>query len=449
MLISEALRIRHGDVVAFVGGGGKTTAMFQLARELAAQGKRVLVTTTTRLGPEQAEWPGIPHLQYEGAPDLVETVRTVLAAHPAVLLTGKLEAAKVSGLPPEVVDELAAVAVADHIVVEADGSRTLPFKAPAAHEPVVPSSTTCLVPVVGISVIGAPLDADHVHRPQLVAHLAGVQTGDRVTPRMIAQVLADPEGGLKSRPGRARTMMLVNQVESPEQLDAAREIAHLLLGRSREIEGVAIGAVQDVTHPIRETRRRVAAIVLAAGTGTRMGARVKQLLPWRGKMLIENAIDLALSSQVDETIVVLGARAEIIQPVVAARPVRITLNPEWAQGHSTSIRTGLRAVTSETDAAIFVNADQPLLTHEIVDAVVQRYAETDAEIIAPRYAGRRGSPVLFRRSHFDELGNLHGEEGGREVLAKHTVAFVDFAQADAALDVDTPEDYERLLGTNS
>ncbi len=208
--------------------------------------------------------------------------------------------------------------------------------------------------------------------------------GDPVTPLMVARVLAHADGGLKNKPGLARVIGLVNQVETDSQLNAARELARLLLAH-KEIGGVAIGATQ-AGNPIRETHRRVAAIILAAGAGTRMGGRIKQLLPWRGKTLIEHAIDIATQSPAHETIVVLGSYAELIRPVVAASPARVVLNQSWEGGQATSIRAGLNALAPEIDAAMFINADQPLLTSDAINAILQRYREMDASIIAAEYA---------------------------------------------------------------
>jgi CTP:molybdopterin cytidylyltransferase MocA len=268
--------------------------------------------------------------------------------------------------------------------------------------------------------------------------------GDAVTPTVVARVIAHSQGGLKSKPHAARAIALINQVENEMQLDAARVIARLLLGY-KEFSAVAIGAVRD-ENPIRETHRRVAAILLAAGGGTRMPGRIKQLLPWRGKTLIENAIGIAASSRAAETIVVLGAHADEIRAAIQGAPARVALNRDWETGHASSIRAGLNALGREIDAAIFVNADQPLLTTEVIDRVIQRYYETGAPIVVPLYAGKRGSPVLFDRVHFDELMSLRGEEGGRELLGKYRdqIGFVEFADARFALDIDTPEEYERV-----
>lgn len=458
MLLSHSLRTQPKDVVAFVGGGGKTTAMFRLADELVAQGRRVITTTTTRIFAAQIKL--APHhlnfpLTKGGTKgDFISRVRSELSAHPHILITGETndegrrsqkrsEGDKAFGIPPELVDELIAMDEVDTVIYEADGSRMRPFKAPASHEPVLSDRTTILIPVIGISAVGATLDDEHVHRPEIVAQLAGAKSGERVTVDMIARVITHRQGGLKGKPSGARAIVLLNAVESDEQLESVRDLARLVL-ESDEIEGVAIGSARD-ENPIRETHRRVAAIITAAGAGVRMQGRIKQLLPWRGKTLIENAIEIARQSDVNETIVVLGAHADEIRQVIREPRARVVVNPDWAEGHASSIRAALDAISPTMDAAIFINADQPFLTPTVVNGIIQRYRETDAEIIAPTYAGKRGSPVLFRRIHFDELRSLRGEQGGRELLARYAdrVEHVEFQDAWLGVDVDTVEEYER------
>jgi len=462
MLIRESLRIQPKEVIALVGGGGKTTAMFRLAEELVAQGKRVITTTTTRIFAAQINLAPFclslaAPLDKRGWGDL----RVALKSHPHILIVGETDAEqKALGVPREFVDELIALNEIDAVVYEADGARMRPFKAPAAHEPVIAASTTLFIPVVGIRAIGAPLDEKNTHRPEIIARVGNTELGQPISSELVARVVSHPGAGLKDKPRGARVIALVNQVESKEHLGSARDIARRLL-QNGEIEAVAIGAVQSESNPIRETHRRVAAIITAAGAGTRMQGRVKQLLPWRGKTLIENAIELATQSEANEMLVVLGAHAEEIQKHLAkssdgsravessdvgARPAYI-LNPGWQEGHASSIRSALDALPPQIDAAIFMNADQPLLTSTVINKIIQRYRETDASIIVPSYAGRRGSPVLFRRVHFAELRALRGEQGGRELIAQYAerVERVDFDDARMGVDVDTMEEYSLLL----
>ena len=154
-----------------------------------------------------------------------------------------VEQDKVQGVSPALLDRIAAQPAVDALIVEADGSRRLPFKAPAAHEPVIPASATIVVPIVGLDVLGQPLDAEHVHRPEIVAELTGAALGDPVTPAMIAAVLAHPQGGAKDVPPAARLIPFLNKAEDEATLAAAREIARLLLKQPR-IDSVLIGAAQ-------------------------------------------------------------------------------------------------------------------------------------------------------------------------------------------------------------
>ncbi len=460
MQIYQSFRIQPKEVVAFVGGGGKTTAMFRLADELAARGQRVITTTTTRIFAAQIKLAPYcltcPHLASpvhrggNGRGEWGEVV-AALADHPHTLIIGETnEEGKAFGIAPEVVDEIAQLDEVDALLYEADGSRMRPFKAPADHEPVIAHSTTLLVPVVGIHALGQPLDGAHVHRAEIVARLAGAHLGDPITPLTITRVVASERGGLKGLPSHARVIALINQVESETDLAAARHIARLLMGYDI-VEAVAIGAVRAAT-PIHETHRRVAALVTAAGASTRMQGRVKQLLPWRGVTLIENALECVAQSQVDEKVLVLGAHWEEIRAAIENTPAvrrgkswRALLNQQWEEGHASSIRVGLSALLPHTDAAIFINADQPFLTPQVIDALIQRYRETDAPIVRAVYAGKPGSPALFNRAFFSELAALEGDEGGRAIIAQHLeqVERVDFDDARLGFDVDTIEDYQR------
>lgn len=444
MKLSRALGLGGKDVVAFVGGGGKTTAMFRLAEELTAQGKRVVTTTTTRIFAAQILL-APKHIFVESAAQALRDARAAIRNAPHVLLVGATnEQGKAFGVEPALIDQLITIEEINAVLVEADGSRMRPFKAPAEHEPVIPTTTTLLVPVVGINIIDRPLDAAHVHRAERVAQIANISAGTILQNEHIARVLGDARGGLKDRPAHARVIPLVNQVENAEQLKNARAIAEQLL-QNDKIDAVAIGAVKNAASPIAQLVSRVAAIILAAGGSTRMRGAVKQLLPWGDTTFVGNAIRAAKNSRTSEIVVVTGNRAEQVEREALASGADVVFNADWETGRASSIRAGIGALRANSRAAIFINADQPFLNARVLDTIVEKFFETGAPIVVPTYEGKTGSPVLFARELFQELCALQGEQGGHELLEKYRdlLVRVDIAERNAALDLDTPEEYEQ------
>ncbi len=252
MTLVEALGVSGNDVVALVGGGGKTTAMFRLARELTERGGCALTTTTTRIFAAQIALAPA----HVAAPDATrESVTAARAAHRHVLVIGDPDGTgKVTGVSLDLFSRLRAWCPRVCLLNEADGSRTRPFKAPADHEPVIPIETTLVVPVVGADVFGKPLDVEHVHRPELVSTLSGAPLGVKITPGIVARLLAHPSGGCKNVPDGARVVALINKVETPADRELARETAVSLL-RESAIEAVVLAAVRSA-EPVLEVCSR-------------------------------------------------------------------------------------------------------------------------------------------------------------------------------------------------
>ncbi len=437
MNLARAWRIERKEIVALVGGGGKTSAMFRLGDDLAAAGWRVVLTTSTHLVADQVH--RVPHVIL---PPHLPMTNLLITSSPT-LVTGPIDSRinKAAGLPPALIDCLIPDLGVDAVINEADGARMLPFKAPAGHEPVISPGSTLVAPVVGVEAIGQALDAAHVHRPERVAALTGTEMGQTVTPETVAAVLTHPQGGLKSVPPGARVVVLINKVESAAQLETARRLADLLLACPR-IEAVAIGALRR-PEPIHELRSRAAVVVLAAGEARRFG-RLKQLEPFGEGTLLTHAVDTALDSRAGQVIVVLGCRADECRAALADRPVTVVINPDWAQGQSTSVRAGLAALAPHTGAVVFHLADQPGVTPAVIDALIARHAATLAPVVWPEYAGRRGNPALFDRVTFPQFQTLSGDVGARPVLLAYAgqglAERVAVDEAGVLVDVDTPQD---------
>ncbi len=455
MNLSYALRVPDRAVVAIVGGGGKTSALYRLAAELAepGHGRVLLMTTAKMLLPQEGQADGLfVHRVYGAIAERHEATLPYLrriAIAPDVLETA--EGWKLDSVPPDWPRRLAGLPRVANVLVEADGSRHLPLKAPAAYEPPIPPDADIVLVVVGLVALGQPLDKAHVHRPEQVAALTGQALGAPVTVDVVAGVLTHPEGGLKNVPPGARVVALLNGV-TDDTLETARSLARRILANDR-YEAVLIGAVQD-SDPVRERHVRLGAVVLAAGGARRFGA-AKQTLPWQGTTLVGHALSLAHASGAAETVLVTGAhQAEVEEAGEAWRgqhpsspPFTTVHNADWADGLSASVRTGLGALPERVQAALFLLADQPAVTPDLVQALVQRYVETGAPLVVPTFGGRRGNPTLFDRALWPELAQVTGDQGGRALIEQYRdrVEFVEVGEA-GALDVDTPEDYRRLVG---
>lgn len=462
-----ALGIRRGDVVSFVGAGGKTTAALRLMVELAKARQSVVFTTTTKiLEPVLA---GDERLVLSEQPEtILKIVPELLARHLKVFLAARqleetdsilnddpdypfpVRANKLQGVAPEMVDRLAAALPEPVILNEADGAKHRSLKAPAVHEPVVPVSTTLLVPMASLHVLGKPLSDEHVFRPELVAALSGTALGEPVTIDTVATVLIHPQGGLKGVPPQARVVPILNQWEGEAASAEAKEIAELVL-RHERIQRVVVASLRqadpvlDIIEIESLERPKVAAIVLAAGASTRYG-EPKQLLPVGGKTMLQHVVDIVLASPVDQTIVVLGHRASEIRATLKDAPADIVTNEEWEAGLSTSVQAGLRAVRPDVQAALFVLADQPAITPEIIAALLQCHRETGGPIVVPTYQGKRGNPTLFDRSLFAELMKVRDDQGGRQLIDMYgdRMQRVEVNSEAVLIDVDTEEDYNRF-----
>lgn len=215
--LATALHLGERNVVSLVGGGGKTTALFALGQQL---GGTTILTTTTKMGSKRhGGWPVMV-----GATD-AELVSAV-AKEGVVLAWAEVTDRLARGVAPEVCDRWSTMF--DHVVVEADGSRQRPFKAPESWEPVVPTSTTTLVACLGAQALGRPIN-EACHRPDVVARLAACEVDDALTPARAATVLLHAEGSRKGQPKNAEFAVAICQV--PPDHPSSHELIELLDNR--------------------------------------------------------------------------------------------------------------------------------------------------------------------------------------------------------------------------
>ncbi len=241
MKLWDALDLDAGappPVVAVAGGGGKSSLMYRLGIEAVASGRTAVIAGTTRFTGPKPPFPQLPRVEgEEGALD--EAVTRALQASPAVIaVPGHEPKARFAAMNIETVEAMARIESLGLLALEADGSRLRAFKAPGEHEPVIPPSATHVCVVVGLAALGAPLDDEHVHRPERVRAIVGDEPV--VTDEVIAAVLASEQGGRRSV-GDRHYAAVINQAD--RNLDAAQRLAEVV--RAAGVERVVVASLRD------------------------------------------------------------------------------------------------------------------------------------------------------------------------------------------------------------
>ncbi len=199
---------------------------------------------------------------------------------------------------------------------------------------------------------------------------------------------------------------------------------------------------RDVEHVPQAALRapRIAAIVLAAGLSTRMGAN-KLLADWRGKPLLRSTVEAALKSQARPVIVVTGHQAAKVEAALHGLPVTFAHNSEYAEGLSTSVKAGLRAVPANCDGALVLLGDMPRIALALIDRMIAAFSPADGRTICvATHEGKRGNPVLWARQFFSEIEEIAGDLGAKPLLVRHEELVCEIEAGEASLsDVDTPE----------
>ena len=436
--LAKALRVQRTDVLAFVGAGGKTTAMFLSAQ----QSRPCVITTSTHIFKSQAALAD-RHITVQPNEDVTNKLGDVLP-NETVLLTGQLilENDRLQALSPEQLQQVASLCQQKRLplFIEADGARMRSIKAPAGHEPAIPPFATVVTVVAGLSALGKPLTEEFVHRPEIFAALSGTQPGDAISAEAIAKVMLHPEGGLKNIPPQAHRNLVLSQAETIEQRSAANSISKLAMPL---FDQVITAQLQIESGQINAVTSKVAGIILAAGASSRLG-KPKQLELFLGKPFIRCIAEQALAAGLNPVIVVTGSLHDQIGAALADLPVQRVYNPEWALGQGTSVSCGVRALPDNVGAAIFMMSDQPQLRQELLRALVEQHQKNAAAVVAPLIAGKRANPVLFGWEAFPELANLTGEAGGRQVFHKFQVDYLEWFDGMMSIDIDTPEDLALL-----
>lgn len=266
MLISEALGLKEKAFISLVGAGGKSTLFNRLAEELLLKNRRMILTTTTKM----YTWQLAPFIKkgrlIEGHNE--ETIRESIEKYFSLKRKGgrlavigkKIEdneEEKISGPPPDWLDQWWEDKLADYFLIEADGAAGRSVKAPASHEPVIPLSTTNLVGVIGIDTLGLSLQEENVFRSEIFSRLTGLKLGEKIEIEALTLLICHPEGLFKGAPPGCRCHLFINKAEDSNSIKIAEELAFQVLKiYHRRISDIIIGAASQ-KEVVAEVIRKV------------------------------------------------------------------------------------------------------------------------------------------------------------------------------------------------
>jgi probable selenium-dependent hydroxylase accessory protein YqeC len=230
--LTTLLTLPARALIALVGAGGKTTTLYTLAHELSEQGRRVVTTTTTHMyipRPGETE-----HLLVDSElPRLLTNLQEGWQKHRHITVAQAIVAHnKLKGLLPEQPSLLLQMGGADMVIVEADGARHLKIKAPAAYEPVLPTQVSVVLLLLSAEALNQPLSSDIAHRPEILASLTGLASGDLLTPAAVTRLILHEQGGLKQIPEHAAVSILVTHATPARQM-AVAQLARLIQATPR------------------------------------------------------------------------------------------------------------------------------------------------------------------------------------------------------------------------
>lgn len=430
------INLNKNEMICFVGAGGKSSSMFILANELKDLGKSVLITTTTSIfEPKENEYDElIIENKYE---DIVNN--KILKGTITILGKELKENGKLKGLNKEVINKIYDDKIYDFILVEGDGSRRKPIKAPAHHEPVIPERCNRILGVIGLDSVGKFIDESYVHRPEIFCELTGYEMKDEIDELAISNLIKHKNGLFKNTPNTCEKYLLLNKADDDIRMKFGLNIKDILTHNNINLNNIIIDSMKKNKH--FNNNIKITGIILASGFSKRMG-KEKLLLNIDGIPIIERVITSVKGSKIDEIILVY--RNDEIKEIGDKYNIKTIFNENSNLGQSESIKLGLKNSNKFTDGYMFFVGDQPYLDSYIINKIIDKYDNENSKIVIPRYNNKNGNPVLFSSQLKNKLLDLKGDTGGRKIINEtNEVEYIDFKDEKLGIDIDNIEEYNK------
>ncbi len=437
-------------VLTFYGGGGKTALLSALTAEMATSGSKVLLTTTTKIRIPA----GLPLFVDIDSGQLPGILKKHFKSNQVAVVGKKiLKDQKLEGISSHEIKQLRDQLEVS-ILVEGDGSRGLPLKGYAPHEPVLPSCSDLIAAVIGADAIGRPLNAGNVHRPDQFTAATGTVPGAVITEKTAGEAFNYMlELGLRQAPD-SEQICILNKADLLDYPGLTAINIALALAEQENCPGrLLLTALKDpnpvkITLPFAAGKplAGVSCIVLAAGTSSRMG-QDKLSLPLGDLTILEQTLTQVTEAGFEEIIVVIKPGSPWPEKL-NREDYTLVENRDYRTGLASSLQSGLKAVNNKIQGVLFALGDQPLVPSSIYRQLVKSYRSNLNLVTCPTYRGKRGNPTIFDRRAWPQLMKLSGDCGGRAILDKldaNEIILLETGLPAVTRDVDTPESYRKLL----
>ncbi|MGM0688182.1 MAG: selenium cofactor biosynthesis protein YqeC [Bacillota bacterium] len=448
--LEHSLGIKLPAVISFYGAGGKTTLISRLAEEICSSGRKVLITTTTKIFVPQ----GIPFFSIDDTEKSIRILkRHFKKSNIAVLGRRVNRDNKIEGIATQEVQKLRDL-LQITVLVEADGAKGLPIKGFNSNEPILPFHSDLIVAVIGSDALGAKLSSNNVHRPAKVVKETGAEYGSIITEHIVAEVFQHMLKLGRIQAPNSGTVCLLNKADLLKDAGlTALKLSALLSGQQNPPDQLLITAGNDI-NPGRftfwlkngELCAHISCIVLAAGVSKRMGFD-KLALPFKNNTILENTLEQIKKSGIKDIIIVVRPGSPWLEKLKKG-PYKLIENPLYSTGMASSLKAGLNAVDYKTQGVLIALADQPFVTPAIYKKLINNYRNKLKLFTCPTYQGKRGNPTLSDRRIWPDLVSISGDCGGRVLIDKmdeDEIDRVETERPEVLFDIDTPDDYMRFF----
>ena len=416
-------------MISIVGAGGKTSLMKRLRDELVGLGLKVVVTTSTHILYE-------PDEPFDTGED-IEKVKRIIDEHGYIVIGKKNEpsatgAVKLSSSGPEALCALKDIC--DVMLIEADGARMMSIKVPAEHEPVIYPWTDLVISVVSAGAIGKRIE-DVAYRPEEFAAFLGKKTSDELATEDLALIATSEKALRKDLEDKDYRFFLNATDDAKEHMT---EIISLIKSLN-EAHGIkaCCGSLQNIDN--------MGAVILAAGLGKRFGGN-KLLSEIDGKVMYKHVLEEMAGIFGYDGICFVTSHAEIAE-AVRKTGAQVVINPHPEDGISSSMRLGL-AASMHSGSCIFAVADQPMISRESIEKLIDGYTESDKMMASMiNKEGDFANPCIFASCYYDELMEIDGDKGGKSVIKRHPDdVYKCRARSEIELaDIDTGDDLKSFI----